>query len=178
MREQVQYHTERRLSNPRLSCTAKLIGDPRSLVWCRTTCMVNHVRQPAHKLAPAVTREAPLSCEFSHSLDTPHQRPQIPTLSPIHSLLSTSLTPSLTNLAHNPRRLPCYNAPRRDHHSRRHHSSRQQLAILLNNAGVRQNAVRADVDIRRDRQAGDVAAGPDEDVVADLERVVGPLAST
>lgn len=59
---------------------------------------------------------------------------------------------------------------------RRHDRPRKDLALLLHDAEGQQHALCADVHVRRDGCRGNVALGPNEDVVAYADRVEGHLA--
>lgn len=59
---------------------------------------------------------------------------------------------------------------------RRHDRPRKDLALLLHDAEGQQHTLRADVHVRRDGRRGNVALGPDEDIVAYPDRVEGHLA--
>lgn len=115
--------------------------------------------------------------EDTRSLDAADQSPQISTFDPFLPFPSSTLTPTLSHLSNNSRRLPCHHAPRRHDHGGRHDSPRQNATVLFDDTERGEDATLTNVHVRGYRQTGDVAAGADEDIVADAEGIVGHLAS-
>lgn len=119
------------------------------------------------------------ACEVMHlvsgrvSLNTPHQRSQVPTLNPSLTLTTTTLPPPITYLPDNPRRLPRHDHPCRDMHPRGHNRVRENLGILLDDAEGTQDTILANVDVRCDLDGGDNRALADEDVVENPHGVEG-----